>query len=64
MVQDKSKILDTSSDSVSIWKKICYDNMQNILQGLCPYKIYYSINYDKLEREREESVGWERLITQ
>ena len=40
--------------------------MQNILQGLCPYKIYYSTSYDKREREREreEWDGRERLITQ
>ena len=66
MIQDESKILNTLRNSVSIRKKICYDNMQNILQGLCPYKIYYSTSYDKREREREreEWDGRERLITQ
>ena len=58
-------MLNTLRNSVSIRKKICYDNMQNILQGLCPYKIYYSTSYDKRERERrEEWDGRERLITQ
>ena len=57
MIQDESKILNTLSDSVSIWKKICYDNMQNILQGLCPYKIYYSTSYAERERERGERNG-------
>ena len=38
--------------------------MQNILQGLCPYKIYYSTSYDKRERERERErgMGWTREI--
>ena len=34
--------------------------MQNILQGLCPYKIYYFTSYDKRERERERNGMDER----
>ena len=36
--------------------------MQNILQGLCPYKIYYSTSYDEREREKERGMGWTREI--